>query len=57
VVSMYKRGDRSVAENYRPVNLTLVVCKQMEHAIAGYLRHVWDTSGVVLDLYTHAKVS
>jgi hypothetical protein len=42
---IYKRGNRSVAENYRPVSLTSVVCKQMERTIAGYLRHVWDTSG------------
>jgi hypothetical protein len=34
VVPIYKGGDRSVVGNY----------KQMEHVIAGYLRHVWDTS-------------
>ena len=28
--------------NYRPVSLTSVVCKQMEHVIASYLRQVWD---------------
>ena len=28
--------------NYRPVSLTSLVCKQMEHAIASYLRQVWD---------------
>ena len=33
-------GDRSLVTNYRPVNLTSVVCKQMEHVIASYLRQV-----------------
>ena len=28
--------------NYRPVSLPSVVCKQMEHIIAPYLRQVWD---------------
>jgi len=35
-------GDRSLVTNYRPVSLTSVVCKQMEHVIASYLRQVWD---------------
>ena len=29
VVPIYKGGDRSIVGNYRPVSLTLVVCKQM----------------------------
>ena len=35
VVPIYKGGDRSVVGNYRPVSLTSVVGKQMEHVIAG----------------------
>ena len=35
-------GDRLLVTNYRPVSLTSVVCKQMEHVIASYLRQVWD---------------
>ena len=27
--------------NYRPISLTSVVCKHLEHVIAGYLRQVW----------------
>ena len=45
VVPIYKGGDRSVVGNYRPVSLTSVVCKQMEHVIAGYLRQVWEMNG------------
>ena len=42
LVPIYKRGDRSLVTNYRPVSLTSVVCKQMERVIASYLRRVWD---------------
>ena len=41
VVPLHKGGDRSLVSNYRPVSLTSVVCKQMEHVIASYLRQVW----------------
>jgi len=42
VVPIHKGGDRSLFTNYRPVSSTSVVCKQMEHAIALYLRQVWE---------------
>jgi hypothetical protein len=42
VVPIYKGGGRSVVRNYRPVSLTSVVCKQMEHVIAGYIIQVWE---------------
>jgi hypothetical protein len=44
VVPIYGVGDRSVVGNCRPVSLTSVVCKQMEHVIAGCLRRVWEIS-------------
>jgi hypothetical protein len=44
VVPIYKGGDRSLITNYRPVSLTSVVCKQMEHVMASYLRQVWDNN-------------
>jgi len=40
VVPIHKGGDHSVVKNYRPVTLISVVCKQMEHVIAGYIQ-VW----------------
>jgi len=45
VVPIYKGGVRSVVGNYRPVSLTSVVCRQMEHVTAGHLRKVWEFSG------------
>jgi hypothetical protein len=44
VAPIYKGGDRSVVANYTPIILTSVVCQQMEHVVAGYLRQVWDRS-------------
>ena len=42
VIPVHKGGYRSLVMNYRPVSLTSVVCKQMEHVIASYLRRMWD---------------
>ena len=44
VVPIYK-GDRLVVGNYRLFCLTSVICKQMKHITAGYLRQVWEMSG------------
>jgi hypothetical protein len=44
VVHIYKGGDRLSVANSRHVSLTSVVCKQLEHVIAGYLSQVWDKS-------------
>ena len=41
VIPIHKGGERSLVTNYRPVSLTSVVCKQMEHVKASYLRQVW----------------
>jgi hypothetical protein len=35
VIPINKGGYRSVTGNYRPVSLTSMVCKQMDHIIAG----------------------
>jgi len=37
---IHRGGDRTVVTNYRPVSLPSVVCKQMEHVIASYIRLV-----------------
>jgi hypothetical protein len=37
VVPIYKGGNHSVVQNYRPDSLTTVVCKKMEHVIQGYM--------------------
>jgi len=47
VFPVHNSGDRSLITNYRPVSLTSVVCKQMQHVIASYLRQVWDEKMVI----------
>ena len=42
MIPIHKGGDRPLVTNYGPVCLISVVCKQMEHVIASYLRKVWD---------------
>jgi hypothetical protein len=39
-IPIYKKGDRSLVSNYRPVSLTSVISKQMEYGIASYLREM-----------------
>ena len=34
---VYKKGDAHKAENYRPVSLTSVTCKLLEHIICKYI--------------------
>jgi hypothetical protein len=45
VVLIFKEEGRSVAVNYRPLSLTSLLCKQMEHVFAGYLTQVCEMSG------------
>jgi len=35
---IHKEGNRSVVRHYRPVSLTSLVCKQIEHVISGYIQ-------------------
>jgi hypothetical protein len=42
VLPIHKEGGRSLVTNYRPISLTSVVCEQIEHVIASYIRQVWE---------------
>ena len=43
VVPIFKKGDRSKPANYRPVSLTAICCKQLEHIIvSNTLQHLND---------------
>lgn len=42
VVPLHKSGDKHVAINYRPISLTSIPCKIMEHIIVSHLRVSWN---------------
>ena len=46
---IYKKGDRTLAENYRPVSLTSVCCKVLEHIIHSNVMNHFDTHSVLTD--------
>ena len=41
ICPLFKKGDRSLACNYRPVSLTCVPCKLLEHIYAQTLWLIW----------------
>jgi hypothetical protein len=60
---VYQGRNRPLVGKSRPVSLAVMVCKQMEHVIAEYLRQVWEMSGWLYDVQhaldqgTHVKIS
>ncbi len=52
VSPIYKKGDRTRAENYRPVSLTSVCCKVLEHVLHSHIMHHLDTHNI-LTQYQH----
>ena len=49
VTPIYKKGDRSLAENYRPVSLTSILCKTAEHIITSQIHRHLDNHHVLTD--------
>ena len=37
VVPLFKKGDRSIASNYRPVSLTCICSKLLEHIVYSHI--------------------
>ena len=49
VVPIFKKGDRSKAENYRPVSLTSIACKALEHIVTSTIMKHLDTYNILTD--------
>ena len=45
-----KKGDKHAAENYRPVSLTSVPCKLLEHIICKHIMKHLEKHGVLTSL-------
>ena len=51
VTAIFKKGDKSSPNNYRPVSLTSVVCKIMESLVRDAIQHHMESNS----LYTHCQ--
>ncbi|XP_063542119.1 uncharacterized protein LOC134750819 [Cydia strobilella] len=49
VTPIYKKGDKFVAANYRPISLTSIVCKTMEKIIVTELRNFISKENVIIN--------
>ena len=47
VAPAFKKGGRNLAENYRPIYLTCVCCKILEHIISSHIRHHLDNYNII----------
>ena len=49
VIPAYKKGSKSQPENYRPISLTCILCKVMEHIISSNLMSHLEDSRILTD--------
>jgi len=50
VCPVYKKGDTSDPANYRPISLTCILCKTLEHIIASHLSSHFTTHNILYNL-------
>ena len=50
ISSIFKKGDTHLPENYRPVSLTSVPCKLLEHKLCRHLMKHLETNNILANL-------
>ena len=50
VMPVLKKEDKSSAANYRPISLTCILCKVLEHILASNIVKHLDAQGIMYDL-------
>ena len=50
VCPVFKKGDKHNAINYRPISLTFILCKIMEHIIASNLMKHLESNNILYEL-------
>ena len=50
VTPIYKKGEKSLASNYRPISLTCILCKVLEHILASNIVRHLDGQDLMYDL-------
>ena len=51
VTPIFKKGDKSNPINYRPISLTCILCKVMEHIVASNLSRHFEQNDILYDLH------
>jgi len=54
VVPLFKKGDRSIASNYRPVSLTCICSKLLEHIVYS---HIYVINSMAFVEVVHVKLN
>jgi hypothetical protein len=49
VTPIFKKGDKSKPSNYRPVSLTSIYCKTLEHIIFSHLMKFFESQNILSD--------
>ena len=49
ITPIFKKGDRSLASNYRPISLTSICCKILEHIIFSNIMNHFDQYAILTD--------
>ena len=50
IAPIFKKGDRSDPINYRPVSLTSICCKMLEHIIVSNMMDFLDSKNILVDI-------
>ncbi|MCG8078312.1 MAG: reverse transcriptase family protein, partial [Candidatus Thiodiazotropha taylori] len=50
ITPIFKKGDKSLAANYRPISLTCILCRVLEHILASNIVKHLDEQGLLYDL-------
>ena len=49
IVPVFKKGDKNTASNYRPVSLTSILCKTLEHIVNSSIMKHLDIHKILTD--------
>ena len=50
VMPVFKKGDKSLAANYRPISLTCILCKVLERILASNIVKHLDAQEIIYDM-------
>ena len=49
IVPIFKKGDKQLPSNYRPVSLTTITCKVMEHIVHNNIMEHFVKNNILFD--------